>query len=439
MSGVDWQDLTPNAKNAWLTAGLEEDFETFVPLGSKAAKASFSANNKTIFKTYSMGVSTNRDEWVYDFDRETLESDVKRFIASYNGEVERWIERKDKQQRVDEFVNYNDAEFKWSLGLKNNLKRGAKATFTDQKIRTGLYRPFCKRHLFFDSVLLEAPCLHPKIFPTSETKNRVIVVSDLAHRTPFSVLMTDCIPDLHLCSTSDGFQTFPLYTYSADGSARFDNVTGWALDEARRLYGAAVSREDVFYATYALLHHPSYRAKYAENLKRELPRIPLDFVGTRLALSDVASENATADKASLVPTWSRLTEIGRALGDLHVGYESAPPFPFSIKDTTPDGKTYSFHVEKMKWADGKTQLVVNDSITLAGFTPEMFEYKLGNRSALDWVVECYRVKRDERSGLVSDPNRPGEPKFILDLIARVATVSLETQKLVAQLPTWLDA
>lgn len=132
--------------------------------------------------------------------------------------------------------------------------------------------------------------------------------------------------------------------------------------------------------------------------------------------------------------FQKLVEIGRALGDLHVGYESAALYPLQFVDTTPAGKTYSFRVEKMKWADDKTQLVVNDSITLRGFTPEMFEYKLGNRSALDWVVECYRVKTDARSGLVSDPNRPDEPKFILDLIAKVVTVSLETQKLIAQLP-----
>lgn len=132
--------------------------------------------------------------------------------------------------------------------------------------------------------------------------------------------------------------------------------------------------------------------------------------------------------------FQQLIEIGRALGDLHVGYENAAPYPLIYVDTKPEGKKYSFRVEKMKWNKDKTELIVNDSITLRGFSPEMFDYKLGNRSALDWVVECYRVKTDARSGLMSDPNRKDEPKFILDLIAKVATVSLETQKLVAQLP-----
>lgn len=155
---------------------------------------------------------------------------------------------------------------------------------------------------------------------------------------------------------------------------------------------------------------------HAENLKRELPRLPLAEVNLRLG------------------NWDKLVAIGRKLGDLHVGYETAPIHPFPLRDTTPDGLKFSFHVEKMRWNQDKTRLKVNESIELSGFTPEMFAYKLGNRSALDWVVESYRVKRDKRSGLTSDPNRADEPRFILDLIGRVASVSLETMRLVGELP-----
>ncbi len=184
------------------------------------------------------------------------------------------------------------------------------------------------------------------------------------------------------------------------------------MDEARRLHGAHVTREDVFYATYALLHHPQYRLKYAENLKRELPRLPLDWFAGELA---------------------EYARIGRALGDLHVGYESAKPFPFAVVETKIEGRTFSSRVQKMKFNAERTELKVNEFLTLSGFAPAMFAYKLGNRSALDWVVESYRVKEDARSGLVSDPNRPGEPKFILNLIGKIAGVSLETQRLVGEL------
>jgi predicted helicase len=431
VTGVLWQELQPNAKNAWLTEGLEEDFESFMPLGTQAAKAGLNAEIKPIFETYGGGVKTNRDDWVYDFDRKTLKKDIKQFIDEYNNEVQRW-QREGKDSLIDDFVSYE--KIKWSRDLKLDLKRGHSAVFDEDKIRPAMYRPFCKKWLFFDSILNEEVYLQPKNFPLADSSNRVIVVSDVAARTEFSALMTDVIPDLHLCS-SDAYQTFPLYTYSPDGSTRFDNITSYALKEARRLYGAAVSREDIFYATYALLHHPHYRAKYAENLKRELPRLPLLHCEPGALATGSAKPGGTREKAGrLRSRFAEYSRIGRLLGDLHVGYENATPFAFQILDTKPTGQKFSFRVEKMRFDKERSTLRVNDCITLTGFVPEMFEYRLGNRSALDWIVESYRVKVDARSGLVSDPNRPDEPKFILDLIGKVATVSLETQKLIGELP-----
>ncbi|MBW3638179.1 MAG: hypothetical protein KY445_17175, partial [Armatimonadetes bacterium] len=305
------------------------------------------------------------------------------------------------------------------------------------------YRPFCKQELYFDELLNNSRYLLPRYFPKSETQNRAIIITDVAGEKPFMSIMTDVIPDLHLVGAGAGSQCFPLYTYSADGSERFDNITGFAWEQARQLGGDSVSREDLFYAVYALLHAPDYRLKFAENLKRELPRLPLDFALAGLTSSSnrVSTHRLEEDVSPALPAsdiFQKLVRVGRALGDLHVGYESAPIHPLSLRDTTPDGLKFSFRVEKMRWLDEKTKLKVNQSIELSGFTPEMFEYKLGNRNALDWVVESYRVKRDERSGLTSDPNRVGEQSFILDLIGRVATVSLETQRLVGELPKLFD-
>ena len=157
---------------------------------------------------------------------------MRRFIDFYNGEVARW-QASDKKTMIDDFVSYDDKQIKWSSSLKAELKRGKLATFDEAKIRSSLYRPFCKKSLYFDEeVLVHRPGLFGRIFPTPETKNRVMVISDIAARTDFSVLMTDCIPDLHLCS-SDAYQCFPLYTFSADGNERFDNITGFALQAAR--------------------------------------------------------------------------------------------------------------------------------------------------------------------------------------------------------------
>jgi len=417
VEGIEWQTLAPNAKNAWITEGLVEDFDSFAPMGTKEAKASFSADAKAIFKTYSLGVNTARDDWAYNFDEEVLKQNITRFTTFYNHEVDRWATRTDKEMKSEDFIQYDEKQIKWSRDLRVDLERGNKAQLGD-KVRVSLYRPFCKSFLFFDRILNEEIYSIPKLFPTQHVGNRVMIVGSY-ERKPFSVFMTDTTPNSNFYG--DPAQCFPLYTFSADGSERFDNISGWALEAVRAQFGDAVSREDVFYATYALLHHPAYRAKYAENLKRELPRLPL----AALAVSP--------------PEWASLARIGRELGDLHVAYEGALPFAFAVRDTTPEGKTYSFRVEKMRWKDEKTRLIVNASIELSGFSPAMFDYKLGNRSALDWVVESYRVKHDERSGLSSDPNREDEPGFILDLIGKVATVSLETQRLVGELPDLFGA
>ncbi len=414
VDGVEWQTLSPNAKNAWLTEGLQEDFETFVPLGTKAAKASFSVDSKTIFKTYSLGVSTNRDGIAYDFSRQKLEVEIRAFAEEYNGEVKRWkVENAKGEISADDFVNYTT--MKWSRNLKRDMRMGKEIDFDSANIRLGLYRPYCKMNLYFADTVIDERGSWPRIFPTNDPNFRVICVSGSGSQKPFHCLMTNEIPNLDLVEKT---QCFPLYTYSADGSERFDNITSHAVGVARAQWGESVSREDIFYATYALLHAPSYRAKFAENLKRELPRLPLD--------------NLSLDVAA----WKRLVEIGRALGDLHVGYETIAPHPLQNINTTPDGVPFDWRVgdKKMKWLDDGAALRVNSSIELRGFTPAMFDYRLGNRSALDWVVESYRVKADARSGLVSDPNRSEDKRFIPDLIGRVASVALETSRLVGELP-----
>ncbi len=411
---VDWQVLAPNSKNAWLTEGLEADFDTFTPLGTKEAKASFSAESKTVFKGYGPGVNTGRDSLVYNSSVEVLLDNVRDFATTYNAQVQAWLDT-GKPKNIDDFVDYTTV--KWSETLKASLRKAELAVVNVDKVRVGLYRPYFKQPMYYDDLVIDRPGLWSRYFPTpeSQNENRVICLSNVAHRAPFTVVMADAIPCYSLNSV-DAFQCFPLYSYSADGSIRYDNVTGYALESLRKYLGDSATREDVFYATYALLHHPAYRAKYAENLKRELPRLPLDFPAWKRS------------------EWQALARIGRALGDLHVGYEAAAKFPLKALDTTPKGEPYSFRVSKMRFNKDRTQLAVNDSITLSGFSPAMFEYRLGNRSALDWLVESYRHKSDDRSGLASDPNREGEPRFILDLVARVATVSLETQKLIGELP-----
>ena len=220
--------------------------------------------------------------------------------------------------------------------------------------------------------------------------------------------MTKQLPDLHLTGDS---QCFPFYTYDEDGTNRRENITGWTLQEFRSQYqDDTISKWDVFHYVYAVMHHPDYREMYQANLKRELPRIPF--------LPDI---------------WS-YAKAGRHLGDIHVSYEDQPEYHLDFIETP--GMSLDWRVEKMRLSKDKTCIRYNDFLTLAGIPSEAFDYRLGNRSALDWVINQYRVKTDKRSGITNDPNRPEDPQYIVKLIGKLITVSLETVKLVKEIPEW---
>ncbi|MDO8684542.1 MAG: type ISP restriction/modification enzyme, partial [Armatimonadota bacterium] len=409
-TGLKWSILRPNGRNTWLTEGLQEDFEAYAPLGTKEGKAASAGEAETIFKLYSGGVKTNRDEWAYDFDYGRLAAKVHRFIETYNSEVDRWLRRSDRNIPVDDFVVEDDSRIKWSGDLKLELAKEHHAVYEESKIRHSLYRPFNKRFLYFDRLLNNSIYLNHRFFPTvaTENENRVIIVG-CYDRKEMSVLTTQWIPDLNFYA--DPAQCFPFYTYKEDGTNRQENITDWVLAQFREKYGAEVSKWDIFYHVYALLHHPIYRERYAENLKRELPRIPMT-----VAVEDF-------------PTYA---EIGRKLADLHLNYETMKEYP--LKRIENNSIPFSWRVEKMRLSKDKDTLVVNDSLTLVGFPPECFDYRLGNRSALEWVIDQYRVNTDKRSGITSDPNRADDPEYIIRLVGRVVTVSVETVKLVQALP-----
>ncbi len=413
LNGIEWQELRADNRSTWLTDKLRPEYDSFIPLGTKEAKATQTIEMETIFRTFSLGVNTARDVWVYDFNHDALTSKVTQFIETYNGEVDRWKRRDKVTATVDAFSLYDDVRTTWSEGLKGNLTRSRYAHFDQIHIHTSLYRPFCKQWLFFDRVLNERVYQMPSIFSMSESEvdNTVIIVGGYG-RKDFAVLTSNSIPNLNFYA--DPAQCLPFYTYNEDGSGRRENITEWALGTFRERYGAAVTKRDIFHYVYALLHHPEYRTRYAENLKRDLPRVPL--------VPDAA-------------TFAAFVAAGARLADLHLTYETAAAYPLARTITT-EGATLKTlaHVEKMKLSKDKTAVIVNPHLTLAGVPPEAFQYRLGNRSALDWVLDQYRVSTDARSGITSDPNRPDDPEYIVRLIGQVVTVSVETVRVVAALP-----
>ena len=407
---VDWQRITPDSRYTWLTEGLHAEFDTFIPMGTKEAKAANGEVEDVIFKTYSNGVKTNRDTWVYNFNRSTLTENVQRTMEFYNTQVLKWLVTPEKSiLDIDDFVAYDDTKISWSSGLKQKLKGGQMAEFSEAKLRHSLYRPFTKSNLYFDRMMTERVYVFPSIFPTfeTETENRVICVSGVGSNKPFQALVADMIPCLDFLEKT---QCFPFYTYDEDGTNRQENITDWALAQFRTHYGDdTISKWDIFHYNYGLLHHPDYREKYQANLKRDLPHIPFaeDFWG--------------------------FANAGAQVADLHVTYESAPKYDGLQEMETP-GMRVDWRVEKMRLSKDKTQLKYNDYLTLDGIPAEVYEYRLGNRSALEWIVDQYCLKRDKRSGIVNDPNRTDQPRYIVDLIARVITVSLKTVEIVKNLP-----
>lgn len=409
-SVIDWHILMPDANHAWLTEGLQDDFPAFSPIGSREGKDAQDFLVHAIFKSYGRGVATCRDNWAYNFDQNALSTRIQSFIDIYNNEIDRWERRKNRNLRVDDFVLYDDQQIKWSRDLKLDLQRGHYAEFSKSKVRKALYRPFCKQALFFDRILNEEVYVFPSIYPneSSTTENLVIALTAIGCSKTFHCLVVDQLADLHLTGDT---QCFPFYTYDEDGSNRRENITDWALAQFREKYGDEISKWDIFYYIYALLHHPVYRERYAENLKRELPRIPMTV--------------AAAD----FPAYA---EIGRKLADLHLNYETVDEYP--LKWIENNEIPFSWRVEKMRLSKDKSTLVVNDSLTLTGFPSECFDYRLGNRSALEWVIDQYKVSTDKRSGITTDPNRSDAPEYIIRLIGRVVTVSMETVKLIQSLP-----
>ncbi|MCX5855161.1 MAG: N-6 DNA methylase [Deltaproteobacteria bacterium] len=405
-NGIPFVRINPDKNHTWLTAGLDNAFGTFPPLGSKEGKAG--SDIEVIFKVYSRGAETTRDAWLYNYNPDSLKSNVRKLIENYNTEVDRWNNRSNKEANLDDFVSNDNRKIKWSSRLKECLQRYQKAKYLEDKIRLSLYRPYCSQNLYFDNILVHRQGQFPSIFPSSdqEKENRIICVSGVGSTKPFQTVITCNIPSLDFLEKT---QCFPFYTYNEDGDNRRENITDWALAQFREYYGdAAIMKWDIFHYIYALLHHPAYRETYAANLRRELPRIPF-----------------ARDFRSFV-------EMGEKLAHLHVQYEEQSEHPL-LWIENPDA-SMNWRVEKMKLTKDKTAVIVNDFLTLSGIPPAAFEYRLGNRSALEWIIDQYQVSADPRSGIVNDPNNPDDPQYIIRLIGKIITVSLEAVTILKSLP-----
>ena len=381
---------------------MEAEFDTFLPIGTKEAKG---GGDGAIFENYGRGVATSRDAWAYNFSRTAVSNNMRRTIETYNQHILRW-QRLSSKPLIGNFVINDGKQISWSRDLKLDLQRGNLAEFEELKVREAVYRPFTKEFLFFDRIMNEEVYQFPHFLPNTkvERENWLICIPGIGNRKAFGVLATDRIVALDLAF--EKVQCFPFYTYDEDGSHRRENITNWALAQFQDHYAdPSIDKWAIFHYVYALLHHPAYREKYAANLRRALPRLPF------------------------APDFHAFAQAGRALADLHVNYEAQPEYPLDWVETK--GAKLSFAVHKMKLAKDKRSLRYNDFLTLAGLPPAVFAYKLGNRSALEWIIDRYQVSVDKRSGIVNDPNQySDDPRYIIKLIGQVVHVSVETVKIV---------
>lgn len=393
ISGLDWTEVTPDEKGDWINQ-RDENFENFTPISSKTEPSVFSVN--------AVGISTNRDAWVYGFGKKTVEKNLKRMIENYNSEVDRLS----GQVSDVKLKSLNgDGEFvKWTVNLKQSLVKENKISFSGDNMRLSMYRPFTKKWLYYDDDLIERPGLYRTKFGSS---NQVILTTGRGTRNEFSAFATDLISNMDSLEKTQGFMKFN----NQQREGVFLNLDNNNISESF-VNKLGLSAEDAYAYVYAVLNSSDYQTSFENNLIKDLARIPV--------LKHI----------------DQYVSIGKQLMDLHINYENAPIYDgvqIIYKSDKP-----SFKVEKSiryKSSENKTEIRFNSDITIKGIPGRAEDYKLSGRSAIGWILHEYRVSKDSKSGITDDPNEySDDPKYIFNLLLRVITVSLKTLDLVAQLP-----
>lgn len=423
---VPWSQINPSVGGDWINQ-RDMTFAAFTPLGEKKG------SGDRLFGLYSFGLVTNRDAWTYNFSRPAVTTNMRRMISVYNEQLLRfseWVSSnkiKPTIADVDEFIDRDPTKISWTRGLKNSLRMLKSAKLNNRHLVPSMYRPFGKQWLYFDRELNEMVGQIPALFPTSQHKNIVIATTGVGASRTFSALATDVIPNLHLQDTG---QCFPLYYYEPaeddgtlftdgeiiDGYRRHDAITDATLLRYQATYGPDVTKEDIFYYVYGILHSPEYKRRYAADLKKMIPRIPMvaNFLG--------------------------FSEAGHELAAWHLDYEEVDPWPLDEIVTGAEGQ---YRVEKMRFAKSggaldRTCILYNHHLTLAGIPEDAYRYEVNGKSAIEWIMDRYQVKTDRDSGIVNDPNdwatEHDEPRYIVDLVKRIVRVSIETVEIVGRLP-----
>ncbi len=393
---IEFEHIQPDGKGNWINQ-TDNDFDSFLALVDKEVKAGRS--EEAIFKLFSRGVATQRDEWVYDFSRDNLIEKVKYLVDTY---MERLTQGTTREFNI-----------KWDRETTKYFDRRIVKNFEINSLILGAYRPFTKKYFYFDKHFNGMTYQLPSIFPSDKQNHLAIVSSDVSARAGFNVLAVNSVPDLHLSATEDAFQCLPLYRYDENGD-RIDNITDWGLTQFQNHYSdRKITKENIFHYTYAVLHHPQYRTKYELNLKREFPRLPF-------------YEN-----------FHQWAAWGTALMDLHLNYETVEPYGLErLEIATKEAPKAKLKADKIQGI-----ITLDENTQLTGVPALAWQYKLGNRSALEWILDQYKEKKpkDPTIAQLFHTYKFADYKIqVIDLLQRVCTVSVKTIEIIEQMPDALE-
>lgn len=431
-TSMDWKVLEPNEHGDWIN-GRNEMFKEMTPI---EPEKKFVPNQHAFFQTYSLGCASGKDAFLYNYSKEHLKSTVQDMVDFYNENRLKYLQQNTVTSAQD-FVEYNSKRISWEYNFLRDIERHEEYSFEETYIGEAVYRPFQKQYLCYKKQFIQRTYQQTKLFPTTEHQNLIISVTGIGVNKPFSVLIANRIPDLQLLANG---QCFPLYWYDEstadiadlfnqnldednqmDRYIRRDGVSDWILRECKQRYGNKVTKEDIFYYVYGILHSPEYRTTFEADLKKMLPRLPL------------------VDKPEEFKAFS---EAGRKLADLHLNYESVEPYAgvtINTRTATPN-----YQVEKMRFGklDSKTAdkstIFYNNQITIENIPVEAYDYIVNGKSAIEWIMERYQINTDAKSGITNNPNdwsqEHNDEKYIFNLLLRIITVSVETMKIVNNLP-----
>ena len=432
LASINWQTVEPNTAGDW----INQRNSMFIDFPAMAIEKN-GGTGATYFSTRSGGLSTSRDAWCFNFKQERLIDRVQSMIRVYNEQVHKFGGQ-GTADRLPLGAESDTTKISWGQVLLRYLKSSTLANYDSTSVRVATYRPFTKTHCYIEKAMVHSAYRLREIFPTPEHENFGIYVNGVHASSSPAALMLNTVPCLDMYGK--GGQFFPRWTYESvskssfqlelgvseknfdkHGYRRIDNITDDMLASHRGKHGNEVTKDDIFYYVYGLLHSPNYRTKFAADLTKMLPRIPL--------------VESSEDYRAFV-------SAGQELADLHLHYEELEPYPLGeeIAAVAPSDPYELYQVTKMKWKDrqSKTALVYNSWLTLTGFPKEAHQYVLGSRSGVEWLIDRYQVKTDSKSGITNDPNdwalEHHDPTYIRDLVGRIVTLSVETMAIVKSLP-----